>query len=67
MPRPCTVCRHRRRKLIDEELLAEGGKWLSYRDIAKRHRLSKDALFRHYWNHVRQHETRQEDEVNRTT
>lgn len=67
MPRSCTVCQHRRRKAIDRELLAKGEAWRSYRDIAARHGLSKDAVFRHYWTHLHQDETRHDNEANRDT
>ncbi|HLJ62153.1 MAG TPA: hypothetical protein VKZ50_20725 [bacterium] len=43
MPRTCTVCRHPQRPSIDEALLAGQ----AFRDIARRCRVSKDALARH--------------------
>ena len=43
MPRNCTVCRHPQRQEIEADLRAG----LSYRDIARRHNISKDVVSRH--------------------
>jgi hypothetical protein len=43
MPRNCTVCRHAKRHEIEADLQAG----LAYRDIARRHIISKDAVARH--------------------
>jgi hypothetical protein len=52
MPRNCTVCRHAHRQEIEAHLQAG----LSYRDIARRHIISKDAVARHR-AHVTLHAT----------
>jgi DNA-binding transcriptional ArsR family regulator len=44
MPRSCTVCTHEHRHDIDSALVDRSG---SYRDIAQRFGLSKDAVSRH--------------------
>ena len=49
MPRRCTVCTHPRREEIDRLLVARGG---TFRDIARQFRVGKDALFRHYDDHL---------------
>ena len=43
MPRNCTVCRHAQRQAIEGDLQAAR----SYRDIARRYSISKDAVSRH--------------------
>ena len=43
MPRTCTICRHAKRHEIEADLQAG----LPYRDIARRHIISKDAVARH--------------------
>src|SRR6516162_7864126 len=48
MPRTCTICRHLERHAIEAELRASA----SYRDIARRHAASKDAIARHHANHM---------------
>lgn len=48
MPRTCTVCTHSDRAAIDSALLAG----TALRDIARRHAVSKDALFRHRDTHL---------------
>ena len=48
MPRICTICRHPERPAIEAELKAGA----SYRDIARRHSASKDAISRHHANHM---------------
>jgi hypothetical protein len=50
MPRNCTVCLHPQRQEIEAELHAR----LPYRDIARRHNISKDVVSRH-WAHVTLH------------
>jgi hypothetical protein len=50
MPRTCTICRHLERHNIEADL--RGG--ASYRDIARQHHVSKDALSRHA-NHMSRH------------
>ena len=52
MPRNCTVCRHAHRQQIEADLQAG----LPYRDIARRHIISKDAVARHR-AHVTLHAT----------
>jgi hypothetical protein len=52
MPRNCTVCRHPQRQEIEADLQAG----LPYRDIARRHNISKDAVARHR-AHVTLHAT----------
>ena len=51
MPRTCKTCRHP--KLDDIETELRGG--ISYRDIARRHNVSKDALSRHRAYHMSRH------------
>jgi hypothetical protein len=53
MPRNCTVCLHPQRQEIEAELHAG----LPYRDIARRHNISKDAVSRHRASHVSLHTT----------
>ncbi len=48
MPRTCTVCVHEARAAIDTALVAG----TALRDIARRHAVSKDALFRHRDSHL---------------
>ena len=48
MPQRCTICTHRRRKVINAALL----RLEAYRDIAARFGVSKDSLARHYHNHL---------------
>jgi hypothetical protein len=48
MPRNCSVCRHPRRHEIEADLQAG----LSYRDLARRYDVSKDAISRHRASHV---------------
>jgi transposase-like protein len=48
MPRNCTICRHAQRQAIEADLRAG----LSYRDVARRHNISKDAVSRHQASHV---------------
>ena len=48
MARTCTICRHEKRADIDKALIAHS----SYRDIARRHGVTKDALLRHHDNHL---------------
>jgi hypothetical protein len=43
MPRNCTVCLHPQRQEIEADLQAG----LSYRDVARRHNISKDVVSRH--------------------
>jgi hypothetical protein len=43
MPRNCSVCRHPQRQEIEAHLQAG----LSYRDVARRYSISKDAVSRH--------------------
>jgi transposase len=50
MPRTCTICRHAKRREIEADVQAG----LSYRDIARRHNISKDVICRHRANHVSQ-------------
>jgi transposase-like protein len=50
MPR-CSVCQHLERQDIEADL--RGG--TSYRDIARRYNLSKDALARHKASHMSRH------------
>jgi hypothetical protein len=51
MPRKCTICRHAKRHEIEADLQAG----LPYRDVARRHSISKDAVSRHRASHVSQH------------
>jgi hypothetical protein len=53
MPRNCIVCRHAKRHEIEDDLRAG----LSYRDVARRHNISKDAVSRHRASHVPLHTT----------
>jgi phage protein D len=48
MPRKCSICAHPNRDSIDREIVE--GK--SYRDIARRFRVSKDAVYRHAQHHL---------------
>jgi hypothetical protein len=48
MPRTCTICRHAKRYEIEADLQAG----LPYRDVARRHGISKDAVSRHRASHV---------------
>jgi hypothetical protein len=43
MPRTCTICRHAKRREIEADVQAG----LSYRDVARRHNISKDVICRH--------------------
>jgi hypothetical protein len=52
MPRTCTICRHPKRHDIEADLRAG----LPYRDVARRHGISKDAASRHR-RHVSLHAT----------
>ncbi len=53
MPGPkCRVCCHRRRSIIDRELVSRWRREGSFRDIARRHGLSKDSVFRHFCEHI---------------
>ena len=51
MPRTCTICRHPERHDIETDLRAG----IPYRDLARRHNISKHALSRHRANHVSLH------------
>ncbi len=51
MPRTCTICRHPDRAAIEADLRAG----ITYRDVARRHKISKDALSRHWARHVSIH------------
>jgi hypothetical protein len=51
MPQTCTICRHPERLDIEADLRAS----TPYRDIARRHDVSKDALSRHRANHMSRH------------
>ena len=53
MPRNCTVCLHPQRQEIEADLQAG----LSYRDVARRYSISKDAVSRHRASHVSLHTT----------
>jgi hypothetical protein len=53
MARRCTVCRHPQRHEIEADLQAR----LPYRDVARRHSISKDAVSRHQASHVSLHTT----------
>lgn len=48
MPRVCTVCAHPEREAIESQIVNQIG----YRDIARRYRVSKDALARHRADHL---------------
>src|SRR5215207_9965376 len=48
MPMTCTVCLHPEREAIDRALVAGE----SYRDIARRQHISKDAIARHKSDHL---------------
>jgi hypothetical protein len=48
MPLTCTICRSNRRDEIDAELIANA----TFRDIARRYRVGKDALSRHKRAHL---------------
>jgi hypothetical protein len=48
MPRTCSVCRNAQRHEIEADLQAG----LSYRAIARRYSISKDAISRHRASHV---------------
>ncbi len=48
MPRTCTVCRHANRADINKALVAR----TPFRDIARQHSVSKDALIRHHDDHL---------------
>ena len=48
MPRTCTVCRHRQRDEIDQDLVARQ----PFRDIAGHYGVSKSALVRHSDDHI---------------
>jgi hypothetical protein len=48
MAQACTICRHPERDNIEADLRAD----TPYRDIARRHNVSKDALSRHRANHM---------------
>jgi hypothetical protein len=63
MPRTCTVCNHKTRQAIEEQLLSGE----PYRSIAKRYSVSAAAVFRHKCEHLllsiqKSHEAR---EINR--
>src|SRR5215472_2871045 len=51
MARACSICRHAERHDIEADL--RGG--ASYRDISRRHNLSKDAVARHRAHHMSRH------------
>jgi hypothetical protein len=51
MPRNCTVCRHVKRREIEDDLQAG----LPYPDVARRYGVSKDAASRHRASHVPLH------------
>jgi transposase-like protein len=48
MPRMCTVCAHSERASIEAALVSGA----AYRDIARQHHVSKDALMRHKADHI---------------
>ena len=48
MPRTCTVCTHAKRSQVEQALVSGE----SYRDIARRFGVSKDALARHRSEHL---------------
>ena len=48
MPRTCTICRHDQRADIDKTLVTR----TPFRDIARQHSVSKDALLRHHDDHL---------------
>jgi hypothetical protein len=47
----CTICRHPERHNIEADLTIG----VPFRDIARRHNVSKDALSRHRANHMSRH------------
>jgi hypothetical protein len=51
MPQTCTICRHSERHDIEVDLRAG----IPYRDIARRHDISKDAVSRHRAKHMSRH------------
>ena len=51
MPRTCTICRHTHRGEIEADLQAGS----PYRDVARRHEISRHALWRHWANHIPLH------------
>jgi hypothetical protein len=51
MPQTCTICRHPERHGIEADLRAG----TPYRDVARRHHVSKDALSRHRARHMARH------------
>jgi hypothetical protein len=51
MPQTCTICQHPERQDIEADLRAG----TTYRDVARRHAVSKDALSRHRANHMSRH------------
>jgi hypothetical protein len=51
MPQSCTICRHPERLDIEADLRA----FTPYRDIARRHDVSKDAVARHRAHHMPRH------------
>jgi hypothetical protein len=51
MPQSCSICQHSERQDIEADL--RGGS--SYRDIARRHDVSKDSVARHRANHIARH------------
>ena len=51
MPRPCTICQHPSRPAIEEALRGRVQAKESYRVIAIRFAISRDALFRHDSEH----------------
>jgi hypothetical protein len=53
MPRKCSICRHDQRHEIEADLQAR----LTYRVIARRYGVSKDAVSRHRASHVSLHTT----------
>ena len=53
MPRKCSICRHAKRHEIEADLQARA----SYRDVARRHDISKDAVSRHRASHLPLHTT----------
>lgn len=56
MARTCTICSHEDRSAIDHALIRR----TAYRDIARQHEVSKDALSRHVKDHLPQELTRAE-------
>lgn len=51
MPRPCTICGHANRELIEKALLDGGA---GYRTVARRFGISPQSLFRHRREHLPQ-------------